>query len=146
MNDDVKNGNDLFSQLCQRMHSYPDAAVLWIFLKEEADVIEYGATAGKMAEQQLCDTLSSTTVQRSMQRLREIGFIKTRVHKNTKTLVTVNREAVLDLLRQPIPERLPAVSKKQFAFLDAWNADRAAVAAAAAIAAASQSDDGASQQ
>lgn len=140
MNYRDKNGNDLFSQLCQRMNSYADAAVLWILLKEEADVEEYGITAGKMAEQQLCSTLSSTTVQRTVQRLREMGFVTTRIHKNTKTLVTVNREGVLDLLRQKIPERLPAVSKKQFAFLDAWNADRAAVAVQEAIATESQTD------
>lgn len=140
------NCNDLFAQLVQRMHSYSDAAVLWIFLKEEADVDEYGAASGKMSEEQLCGTLSRKTIHRSIERMCEMGLITTRVHRNTKTLVTVNREAVLDLLRQQIPERLPAVSKKQFAFLDAWNADRAAVAAAAAIAAASQSDDGASQQ
>lgn len=131
------NGNDLFAQLVQRMHSYSDAAVLWIFLKEEADVDEYGAASGKMSEEQLCDTVSRKTIHRTIERLCEMGYVSTRVHKNTKTLVTVNREAVLDLLRQPIPERLPAVSKKQFAFLDAWNADRASVAAAEAIAAAS---------
>ena len=139
-------GPDLFVELVQRIRNYADAAVLWILMKEEADEKETGFTSGGLAEIQLCNTIDRKTAQRSINRLCEMGFITTRVHRNTKTLVTVNREAVLDLLRQPIPERLPAVSKKQFAFLDAWNADRAAVAAAAAIAAASQSDDGASQQ
>ncbi|WP_404298983.1 hypothetical protein [Alicycliphilus denitrificans] len=133
-------GPDLFVHLVQRMRVYADAAVLWILLKEEADVTETGTTSGSMAETQLCNSIDRKTAQRSLQRLEVLGFITTRVHKNTKTLVTVNREAVLDLLRQRIPERLPAVSKKQFAFLDAWNADRAAIAAAEAIAAASQSD------
>lgn len=139
------NGNILFAHLVQLMHSYSDAAVLWILLKEEADVTEYGATSGSMAELQLQDTIPRMTAHRSIQRLQEVGLISVRIHKKTKTLVTVNREAVLDLLRQPIPERLPAVSKKQFAFLDAWNADRAAVAAQEAIAAASQTDGDFSQ-
>lgn len=145
MSKDSLTGNDLFSQLVQQLHNYADAAVLWIFLKEEADEIEYGAKSGKMSEEQLCSTVSSATVKRSIQRLQETGFITTRVHKNTKTLVTVNREAVLELLRKPIPERLPAVSKKQFAFLDAWNADRAAIAAQQAIDDASQVDGDSSQ-
>lgn len=131
-------GPDLFKSLIQLMRSYADAAVLWILLKEEADVKEEGVTSGGLAEIQLCDTIDRKTAQRSIQRLRDMGFVTTRIHKNTKTLVTVNREAVLELLRKPIPERLPAVSKKQFAFLDAWNADRAAIAAQQAIDAASQ--------
>lgn len=138
-------GPDLFKALVQLMRNYADAAVLWILLKEEADVKEEGVTSGGLAEIQLCDTIDRKTAQRSIQRLRDMGFITTRVHKNTKTLVTVNREAVLELLRKPIPERLPAVSKKQFAFLDAWNADRAAIAAQQAIDDASQADVDSSQ-
>lgn len=133
-------GPDLFAELVQLIRNYADAAVLWILLKEEADVQEKGVTSGGLAETQLCDTIDRKTAQRSIQRLREMGFISTRVHRNTKTLVTVNREAVLNLLRQRIPERLPAASKKQFEFLDVWNADRAARAAQEAIAAASQTD------
>lgn len=139
------NCNDLFSQLVQRLHSYSDAAILWTFLKEEADVDEYGATSGGMADIQLCGTLGRNTVLRSIERLQGAGFVSTRVHRNTKTLVTVNREAVLELLRKRIPERLPAVSKKQFAFLDAWNADRAAIAAQQAIDDASPADGDSSQ-
>ena len=48
-------------------------------------------------------------------------FIIVRVPHTSKTLVTVNRDAVLALLSQPLPERLPALSQKTFPFLDAWN-------------------------
>lgn len=118
--------NTLFLQLVQRLHNYVDASVLWVLLKEEADIKEYAMTAGKMADQQLCGTVSVTTVKRAIDRLAGAGYISVRVHKNTKTLVTVNREAVMDVLRVSLPERLPAVSKKEFAFLDAWKADEAA--------------------
>ncbi|MVT36623.1 hypothetical protein GO497_01130 [Acidovorax citrulli] len=79
-----------------------------------------------MASEQLCGTLSPKTAHRAFDHLREMGLITTRVHKNTKTLITVDRIAVLDFLREPLPERLPALSKKQFAFLDAWAADSTA--------------------
>ncbi|WP_312840935.1 hypothetical protein [Delftia tsuruhatensis] len=117
------NANSLFVQLVQRLHDYPEASVLWVLLKEEADVKEYSMTAGKMATEHLCKTLSAATVRRSIERLAGNGFISVRVHKNTKTLVTVNRDAVLNLLRKRLPSRLPAVSKKEFDFLDAWNSD-----------------------
>ncbi|WP_157760121.1 hypothetical protein [Delftia acidovorans] len=120
------NANSLFVQLVQRLHDYPEASVLWVLLKEEADVKEYSMTAGKMATEHLCETLSAATVRRSIERLAGNGFISVRVHKNTKTLVTVNRDAVLNLLRKRLSSRLPAVSKKEFDFLNAWAADEAA--------------------
>lgn len=116
-------GNQLFAQLVQRFQNYADASVLWILLKEEADVREHSMTAGSMAHEQLCGTARPTSVQRSLQRLEQMQFITVRVHKNTKTLVTVNRDAVLEFLRQPMATRLPAMSQKQFAFLDAWATD-----------------------
>lgn len=124
------NGNELFAQLAQRLQSYADAAVLWICLKEHADVEEISITAGKMATIELCDTMKIWDVQRTIKRLELLGFISVRIHKNTRTLVTVHREAVLNLLRQPMPERLPALSKKVFPFLAAWNEDLAAQQAA----------------
>ena len=127
------NGNDLFAQLVQRLQSYPDAAVLWIFIKEHGDVEEIAVTSGKLEETELCKTISLATVKRSIQRLQKIRFISVRTQKNTLTRVTVHREAVLDLLRRPMPERLPALSKKTFPFLAAWNEDLAAQAAQQAI-------------
>ncbi|WP_084151377.1 hypothetical protein [Paracidovorax oryzae] len=116
-------GTQLFAQLVQRFQNYTDAAVLWVLLKEEADVREHSTTAGSMAHEQLCGTARPTTVQRSFQRLELMRFISVRTHKNTKTLITVDREAVLEFLRQPLAERLPALSDKQFSFLEAWNGE-----------------------
>ncbi|WP_341679481.1 hypothetical protein [Comamonas thiooxydans] len=69
------------------------------------------------------------------------GFI-VRVQKNTKTLVTVDSDAIIDLLRQPIAERLPSVSKKHFPFIDGWNEDIAKEAAQVAIENASADEGG----
>ena len=123
-------GNELFAQLVQRFESYADAAVLWILLKEEADAREHGTTAWIMANEQLCGTVSRAVVQRAIQRLESQGLLSTRTHKNTKTLITVHRDAVLELLRQSMPQRLPALSQKRFSFLQAWEQDRAAASEA----------------
>lgn len=119
------NCNDLFLHLIQRMKSYSDASVLWIFLKEHADENEYAVSVYKLADIQLCGDISKNAAHRSIKKLQELGFLNVRVRKNSETLVTVNREAVLELLRQPVAERMPAVSEKVFPFLDAWNADMA---------------------
>jgi len=115
------NCNELFAQLVQRFKSYEDAAVLWILLKEHADAREFSVSTYQFASEQLCDSINRRTVSRCIQRLQEMGFIEVRVIRNYQTRVKVNREAVLDFLRQPLPERLPACSKKTFPFLDAWN-------------------------
>jgi len=117
------NCNNLFMHLIQRMKSYADASVLWVFLKEHADEDEYAVSVYKLAEIQLCGDISKDAAHRSIKKLQELGFLNVRVRKNSETLVTVNREAVLELLRKPVAERMPAVSKKVFPFLDAWNAD-----------------------
>lgn len=79
----------------------------------------------QLADVQLAGDLKKDAVHRSLQRLQELGFISIRVRRKSETLITVDREAVLNLLRAPIAERLPAVSKKVFPFLDAWNTDLA---------------------
>ncbi len=139
---DQKSGNDLFTQFVQLFRSYTDAAVLWVLLKERGDIGEIAITSGSITEVELCRTIPLPTVKRTLQRLQETGFINVRVQKNTKTLVTVNRDAVLDLLRQPIAERLPSVSKKHFPFIDGWNEDIAKEAAQVAIENASADEGG----
>ena len=127
----------LFIELVQRLAKYSDAAVLWIFLKEHADVAEYKDSAERIAYDQLQQTVDRRDVQRSLGRLKQQGLISTRVHANFRTHVTVNREAVLELLRKPMAERMPSRSAKHFPFLDAWDADIAATQAAAVVESAS---------
>ena len=130
----------LFIELVQRLAKYSDAAVLWIFLKEHADVAEYKDSAERIAYDQLQQTVDRRDVQRSLGRLKQQGLISTRVHANFRTHVTVNREAVLALLRKPMAERMPSRSAKHFPFLDAWDADIAATQAAEAIESASATE------
>ena len=127
------NGNDLFAQLVQRMRSYTDASVLWILLKEYADEKEYSVSVYRLAETQLCGDISKDAAHRSIKKLQQMGFLSVRIRRNSETLITVNRGSVLELLRQPVPERMPAVSQKVFPFLDAWNADLEQREAAAQI-------------
>lgn len=122
----ITTGQALFIELVLRLQRYSDAAVLWIFLKDHADEREYTTTAVKMALDQLTGTVKRWDVQRSIARLQEQELIRVRVHANTGTKVTVDRNAVLRLLRDPLPERLPGLSRKEFPFLAAWEADAAA--------------------
>ncbi|MBB2778341.1 UNVERIFIED_ORG: hypothetical protein HNP28_003688 [Comamonas terrigena] len=116
------NANMLFAKLVQHLTNYNDAAVLWTLLKERADCKEIGISVNELASLQLCDSITRNSAHRTIEKLQQMGFITVRVQHKSKTLVTVNRAAVLDLLNQPLPERLPACSQKTFPFLDAWNA------------------------
>ena len=118
----MKNCNELFAQLVQRLRSYEEASVLWILLKGSADVREYKESINQLASLELCDFMNRWAVSRSLQRLQEVGLIVVKTPTKSRSLITVDREAVLALLSQPLPERLPACSKKTFPFLDAWNA------------------------
>ena len=139
---DTMNCNDLFAHLIQRFKNYPDAAVLWVLLKARAEKNEASFSIGDISHIELCDTLPKTTVQRAIHRLHETGFISVRAQKNTRTLISVNGEAVLSLLRTPLAERLPILSQKHFPFIDAWNEDIAKEAAQVAIGNASGDEGG----
>lgn len=136
-----KSGNDLFihRSAIQKLHGCCGSLGL---TQRAGDIGEIAITSGSITEVELCRTIPLPTVKRTLQRLQETGFINVRVQKNTKTLVTVNRDAVLDLLRQPIAERLPSVSKKHFPFIDGWNEDIAKEAAQVAIENASADEGG----
>lgn len=121
-------GIQLFARLVQHFRNYNDAAVLWICLKERADCKEYSVSVVELASIELCDSIPRQSVRRAIQRLQQMGFISVRVQHKSKTLITVNREAVLALLRQPLPDRLPGCSDKKFPFLDAWRIELDAAA------------------
>lgn len=123
------NGSDLFIHLVLRLRHYPDAAVLWVLIKERADVKEFKTTSMLMSHIQLSGTIDRNAAKRAVKNLQALGLIDVRIHRKTATLVKVNRDAVLDLLNTELEERLPGLSKKVFPFLDAWAADRQARAA-----------------
>lgn len=115
----------LFVELVHRLKKYSDAAVLNALLINGADEREYKTSAVKLALDVLLGAVGRRDVQRAFERLSDLGLIDIRVHANTRTHVTVNREAVLAFLRQPLPSRLPGLSAREFPFLEAWAADRA---------------------
>lgn len=126
------NGSDLFVHLLLRLRHYPDAAVLWVLIKERADVKEFKTTTMLMSHIQLSGTIDRNTAHRSIKNLQALGLVNVRIHRKTATLVAVNRDAVLDLLDTELEERLPGLSQKVFPFLDAWVANQQARAAARA--------------
>lgn len=117
-------GCDLFVHLVLRLRHYADAAVLWVLLKERADIKEVKTTSMLMSHVQLAGTVDRVSAHRSIKSLQATGLIRVRVHRKTATLITVDRDAVLDLLRSPLDERLPGLSLKVFPFLQSWVDDR----------------------
>lgn len=116
-------GSELFVHLLLRLGHYADAAVLWVLIKERADVKELKTTSMLIANVQLSGMVDRWTARRSIKTLQERGLISVRIHRKTATLISVDRAAVLDFLRSPLDERLPGLSKKVFPFLDAWSLD-----------------------
>lgn len=117
-------GRELFVQLVLRLRHYPDAAILWILIKERAEAKELKTTIMLLSHVQLAGTVDRATTHRSIKNLQARGLIRVRVHRKTATLITVDQAAVLDLLRAPLDERLPGLSQKVFPFLDSWADDR----------------------
>ena len=120
------NGNLLFIHLVHRLRHYVEAAVLWVLIKEWADVEEFKTSSIRMAYDQLPDTIEKKAAQRAFQSLSARGLISVRIHRKTATLVKVNREAVLELLEggEEFDQRLPGLSQHTFPLLDAWAAEK----------------------
>lgn len=117
----------LFIHLILQLRSFADAAVLWAALREHADVQELRTTSTLISRVTLAETIDRKTVQRSFKRLEDLGLISMRVHSNTATHVTVDRNAVLALLSAGLDERLPGLDNcRDFPFLQAWAEDRKA--------------------
>lgn len=100
--------------------------MLFSLLANHADVREYKTTAVKMSLDRLEGMLTRRAVQRTFLRLKARGLIKIRIQPNTATLVRVDRDAVLALLRTPMPDHIPGNDTRHFPFLDAWAADKLA--------------------
>lgn len=115
----------LFNELLHRLRKfedgkYSDAMLLHYLLRQGADGSEFKTTAIKVALDALHGCLNRWEVQRSIVRLSQLGLISTRVHANTRTHFSVNRQAVLALLAKPLPRNLPGIDERHFPFLDEW--------------------------
>lgn len=116
----------LFVELLHRLRKfedgkYSDAMLLHYLLRQGANEAEFKTTAVKVALDALSGCLNRWEVQRSIVRLTEMGLISTRVHANTRTHFSVNRDAVLALLARPLPRNLPGIDERSFPFLDDWH-------------------------
>lgn len=115
----------LFSELLHRLCKYEDckysdAMLLHYLLRQGADGTEFKTTAVKVALDALHGCINRRDVQRSVERLTKLELISTRVHANTRTHFSVNRQAVLTLLARPLPRNLPGIDERHFPFLDEW--------------------------
>lgn len=118
----------LFIHLVLHLRHYADAAVLWAVLNEHADVQEYRTTSTAMASAVLGETVDRKTVQRSFKRLEDLGLVSVRIQSKTATRISVNRQAVLELLRTRLRSDLPGLdTSADFPFLHAWAEDRKAL-------------------
>ncbi len=123
----------LFIHLILQLRHFSDAAVLWLALKEHADVHEFKTSSTRVSSEKLAMTVDRKTVQRSFQRLADLGLIKVRIHSQTATHITVNRAAVLALLSKDLNEGLPGLNDgRDFPFLQAWAQDQTSRRVAAA--------------
>lgn len=120
----------LFVELLHRLGKYSDALMLHTALREQADVAEWKTAVTQVSQFALDGQINKWQAQRALDRLTQLGLIEVRIHAKTATLITVDRDAVMELLQQPVSNTLPGMRREDFAFLQAWN-DSAAAAASA---------------
>ncbi|MBR5950394.1 MAG: MarR family transcriptional regulator [Actinomycetaceae bacterium] len=104
----------LFVELLHRLGTYGDACVLYSLLQRHADEREYKTSMTVIAT---AIGISRQQVHRAIKRLEAMGLVRSRAQSNYRTCVTVDREAVSQLMRQPIPENLPGINNEVFPFL-----------------------------
>lgn len=117
--------SELLSELLVRLSDVKASMVLTHLLECQADVSEYQTTFERIAYDATDEYLTKRQVRLATAKLTKLGLVSTMAHPNTRTYFTVNRDAVLALLAQPLPKRLPGMSDRNFPFLDAWQQARA---------------------
>ena len=113
----------LFIHVLHRLGKYSDAMVLFAVLHEHADVRQAKTSAVKISLYALHGRVQRWQVQRSLERLEALGLIEVKPHPNWRTVITLNREALVDFLnKEPLSGMLPGFRAAHFPFLDAINA------------------------
>ena len=116
------NAQGLFIELVHRLNRYPEAIVLAAALEQHADTEEFKTTATQLSLDLLGGVIEKKQVQRSLDRLQEMGFLEVRTHANYRTHIKVDRAAVEALLRKPVSAYLSGLRDVSFPFLDQVNA------------------------
>lgn len=113
----------LFVHILHRLGKYSDALVLHVLLQDHGDERQVKTSAVKMALDALRGRVQRWQVQRSLERLEALGLIEVKPHPNYRTVITVNREALLEFLnKQSLSNMLPGFRANTFPFLAAVNA------------------------
>ena len=108
----------LLIDLFYRLPNPSDALVLFVLLSQHADVTELRTSASRVSNNALQRLVSPSQVRNTFKTLQELELITVRIHANYRTLVTVHRDAVFALLREPVSDILPGLNTERFPFLD----------------------------
>ena len=108
----------LLLNLFYRLPNLSDALTLYVLLDQRADVQELRTSAASLSSHAMRRVVSPTQVRHAFKTLQELELITVRIHANYRTLVTVHRDAVLALLREPVSDILPGLNTERFPFLD----------------------------
>ncbi|QIL73096.1 hypothetical protein G7048_23720 [Diaphorobacter sp. HDW4B] len=113
----------LFTHIVHRLNKYSDAVVLGYLLHDHGDERQVKSSAVKISLDALNGQISPKQVQRSLTDLADLGLIDVKPHPNYRTVITVNRDALVEFLnREPLSTMLPGLRATPFPFLDAINA------------------------
>ena len=119
----------LFVQLSHRLRSYGDTCFLMLLLNWGLDQDKFACSLEQVSRSELGGLMTRHELRHSVERLQGAGLIKVVAYPNTKTEFRVNQEAVLQLLRQPIPSKpyFPGAANRPIPFLTAWAEDQARI-------------------
>ncbi|HRL52678.1 MAG TPA: hypothetical protein PK805_00400 [Acidovorax temperans] len=106
-----------FIELLHQLKNYSDAAVLFTAIQQGAVLREFKVSTTTFALDLLGGCVNKWKVQRSLQRLSDLGVITLRIHENYRTHIKVDADAVRALLRRPLCEVLPGMRDESFEFL-----------------------------
>ena len=114
----------LFIHILHRLRKYSDALVLTYVLHDHGDVRQVKTSAVKIALDALSGQINRRQVQLSLSRLSDLGLIVVKAQHNYRTVITLNREALVEFLnREPaLDKMLPGFRAAPFPFLEAINA------------------------
>ena len=117
----------LFVQLSHRLRNYGDTCFLMLLLNWGLDQDKFACSLAQVSRSELGGLMTRHELRHAVERLQNAGLIQVLTYPNTKTEFRVNREAVLELLRQPIPSRpyFPGAANRPIPFLSAWAEDQA---------------------
>ena len=109
----------LFIELVHRLGKYAEVMVLYAVIQQRANESEFKTTASRIAEDILQGSVDVKSVQRAIHSLETKGLIRTRIHANHRTHITLIQEAMSALLREPLNPDLPGLRQETFPFLSA---------------------------